>query len=83
VLLTLVFKGDTQACAVAIEFHPIPGLVDQPLGAGLWEGTPEQLTEELSTDSLSKSSRAFGAPLPSADVVPSAIPSMALFAFPQ
>jgi len=52
VLSALMFKRYTEGCGVAIEFHPISGPVDQPLGAGLREGVLEQLAKELSADSL-------------------------------
>jgi hypothetical protein len=37
VLFTLMFKRYTQGLGVAVEFHLIAGLVDQPLGAGFRE----------------------------------------------
>ena len=81
-LFTLMFKCYTQGCAVTVEFHLIASLVDQPLRASLWEGTLEQLTEELSADSLPKSSRAFVTPMPLAYLVPSGPPLMAVHALP-
>jgi hypothetical protein len=38
VLFTLMFKRYAQGRGVTVEFHPISGLVDQPLRADFWKG---------------------------------------------
>jgi hypothetical protein len=82
VLFTLMFKRYTHGRTVAIEFHLVSSFVYQPLGASLWKRILEQLIEELSTDPLPKSHRAFRAPGASLDVGPNSLPAMAFNALP-